>query len=66
MIQNFLMNIEFLLLFKKHTDTMTEQTKPKRQETLEFKLKNQMETFSYFPPISLSEERTWVISSDMF
>ena len=27
-----------LLLFKKHTDTLIEQTKTKPQETLEFKM----------------------------
>ena len=31
------MNNEFLLLFKKHTDTLIEQTKTKPQETLDLK-----------------------------
>ena len=31
------MNNEFLLLIKKHTDTLIEQTKTKPQETLEYK-----------------------------
>ena len=31
-----------LLLLKKHTDTMIEQTKTRPQETLEFKMNKQM------------------------
>ena len=38
------MNNELLLLIKKHTDTLTEQTKTKHQETLEFKMNKQMQT----------------------
>ena len=34
-----------LLLFKKRTDVLTEQTKTRPQETLEFKLNKQNETF---------------------
>ena len=55
------MNNEFLLLFKKHTDTLIEQTKTKPQETLEFKLNNQMQTFSFNPPINLVEEGKWLL-----
>ena len=33
------MNNELLLLIKKHTDMLIEQTKAKPQETLEFKMK---------------------------
>ena len=50
------MNNEFLLLIKKHTDTLIEQTKTRPQETLEFKVNKQMETFSLSSPISLVEE----------
>ena len=32
-----------LLLIKKHTDTLIEQTKTKPQETLEFKMNKQMQ-----------------------
>ena len=39
------MNNKLLLLFKKHTDTLIEQTKTKPQETLEFKMNKQMQTF---------------------
>ena len=39
------MNIELLLLFKKHTDILIIQTKTKPQETLEFKMNKQMQIF---------------------
>ena len=47
------MKNEFILLIKKHTDTLIEQTKTKPQETLEFKMNEQMQTFSFNPPITL-------------
>ena len=37
---------ELLLLIRKPTDTLTEQTKLKPQETLKLKEKKQTETFS--------------------
>ena len=49
------MNNELLLL-KKHIDTLNEQTKTNSQETLEFKMNKQMETFSFNQSINLSEE----------
>ena len=55
------MNIEFLLLIKKHTDTLIEQTKTKIQETLEFKMNKQMQTFSFNPSINLVEEGKWLL-----
>ena len=59
------MNIELLLLIKKHTDTLIEQTRTKPQETLEFKMDKQMQTFSFNPPINLFEqdERLLAVSS---
>ena len=39
------MNNELLLLFKKHTDTLIQQTKTRPQETLEFKINKQMQIF---------------------
>ena len=39
------MNNELLLLIKKHTDTLIEQTKTKPQETLEFKMNEQKQIF---------------------
>ena len=35
---------------------MIEQTKTRRQETLEFQLNEQMESFSFSPPLNLVEE----------
>ena len=55
------MNNELLLLIKKHTDTLIEQTKTKPQETLEFKMNKQMQTFSINPPIILVEEVKWFL-----
>ena len=56
------MNNELLLLIKKHTDTLIKQTKTKPQETLEFKMNRQMQTFSFNPPINLIEEGKWLIA----
>ena len=55
------MNNELLLLIKKHTDTLIEQTKTKPQQTLEFKKNKQMQTFSFNPPINLLEEGNWLL-----
>ena len=60
------MNNELLLLIKKHTDTLIEQTKTKPQETLEFKMNKQMQTFSFNPPINLNEEDKWLIAVSSF
>ena len=56
------MNNELLLLIKKHTDTLIQQTKTKPQETLEFKMNKQMQTFSLNPPINLLEEGKWLLA----
>ena len=50
------MNNELLLLIKKLTDTLIQQTKTQLQETLEFKMNKQMQTFSVNPSINLVEE----------
>ena len=50
-----------LLSIKKHTDTLIEQTKTRPQETPEFEMNKQMETFS-FSPINLSEEGKWLMA----
>ena len=60
------MNNELLLLIKKHTDTLIEQTKTKPQETLEFKMNKQMQTFSFNPPINLVEEGKWLLAVTSF
>ena len=49
--------VTFILLSKKHTDMLIEQTKSKPQETLEFQMNKQVQTFSFNPPINLVEER---------
>ena len=56
------MNNELLLLFKKHTDTLIEQTKTKPQETMEFKMNKQTQSFSFNSPINLVEEGKWLMA----
>ena len=56
------MNNELLLLIKKHTDTLIRQTKTKPQETLEFKMNKQTQTFSFNQPINLIEEDKWLLA----
>ena len=60
------MNNELLLLIKKHTDTLIEQTKTKPQETLEFKMNKQMQRFAFNPPINLIEEGKWLLAVTSF
>ena len=60
------MNNELLLLIKKHTDTLIEQTKTRPQETLEFKMNKQRQTFSFNPPINLVDEDKWLLSVSSF
>ena len=55
-----------LLLTKKHTDTLIEQTKTEPQETIEFKTKKQMQTFLFNPPINLIEEGKWLLALSFF
>ena len=56
------MNNELLLLIKKHTDTLIQQTKTRPQETLEIKMDKQMQTFSFNPPINLIEKDKWLLA----
>ena len=60
------MNNELLLLIKKHTDTLIEQTKTPPQETPEFKLNKQRQTFSFNHPINLIEEDKWLLAVSSF
>ena len=60
------MNDEVLLLVKKHTDTLIEETKKKPQKTIEIKLKQQMQTFSCKPPINLSDGENWLLAVTLF
>ena len=55
------MNNELLLLRKKHTDALVEQTKTRPLGTLEFKRNKQMQTFSISPPINLVAEEKWLL-----
>ena len=47
---------ELLLLIKKHTDALIEQTKIRPEETLQCKVNEQLQTFSFSTPIILIEE----------
>ena len=60
------MNDGLLLLIKKHTDTLIENTKTRPQETLEFKMNKQRQTFSFYPPINLLEEDKWLLAVSSF
>ena len=60
------MNNELLLLIKKHTDTLIEQTRTKPQETFEFKMNKQTQTFSFNPSINLVEEDKWLLAVSSF
>ena len=60
------MNNELLLLIKKHTDTLIEQTRTKPHETLEFKMDKQMQKFSFNPPINLVEEYKLLLAVSSF
>ena len=53
-------------LIKKHTDTLIKQTKTRPQETLEFKMIEQMQTFSFSPPINQVEEGTCLLRVSSF
>ena len=55
-----------LLLIKKHTDTLIEQTKTKPQETLELKTIQSKQTFAFNPPIILVEEGKWLLAVSLF
>ena len=60
------MSNELLLLIKKHTDTLIEQTKTKPQETLEYKMNKQTQTFSFNPPKNLIEEDKCLLAVSSF
>ena len=55
------MNNELLLLIRKHTKILIEQTKTRPQETLDFKMRKPMQTFSFSPPINLVEDGKWLL-----
>ena len=45
---------------------MTEQTETKPKETLEFRMNEQMQTFSFNPPIISVEEGEWLLAVSSF
>ena len=49
-------------LIKKHTDTLTEQTKTKPQETLELKMNKQMKTLSFSSPLNSIDEGEGILA----
>ena len=55
------MNNDFSLLFLKHTGTLIQKTKTKSQETFEYKMIKQRQTFSFIPPKQLVEEDKWLL-----
>ena len=60
------MNNELLLLIRKHTKTLIENTRTRPQETLEFKMNKQLQTFSFNPPINLVEQDKWLLAVSSF
>ena len=60
------MNNESLLLIEKHTDTLVQQTRTQPQQTLEFKMNNQMKTFSFDSPFILDDEGRWLLAVTFF
>ena len=60
------MSNDLLLLIKRYTDTLIEQTRTKPQETLDSKRNKQMETFSLNPPFNLVEEGKWLLGVTSF
>ena len=45
---------------------MIQQTKTKPQETLDFKMNKQRQTFLFSPPINLVEEGKWLLGVTLF
>ena len=61
-----MMNNEKILLIKRPTDTLLEQTKSKPHRTLEFKMNKQIQTFSFIPLKNLYEEDEWLKAETSF
>ena len=60
------MNNELLLLIKKHTGTLIEQTKPRPQGKLEIKMGKEMQTFSFSPRVKVNEVVKWLLAVSSF
>ena len=57
---------ELLLLIEKHTEALIEQTETRPHEILELKMKKQIVTISFDPPIYLAEEGKWLLVFSSF
>ena len=51
-----------LLSIREHTDRVIENTRSRPQETLEFKMNKQMQTFSLKPLVTLVQEGKWLLA----
>ena len=60
------MNKGKLLLNKKHKEVLIDRTKTRPQETLDFEMNKQIETFSFSPTINLFEEGKWLLGVTSF
>ena len=60
------MNNESLFLIRKHTNTLIQQTRKRPQETLEFKMNEQLATFSFNPPTILVKGGKWFLAVTYF
>ena len=60
------MNNELLLLIEKHTNMLIEQTKTRPQETLEVKMNQQTQRFSFIPSKNLGEEGKRLLAETPF
>ena len=60
------MKNDLLLLIKKHTGTLVEQTKTRHPETLELVMHKQKQTFSFNPSINVSEEEKRLLAVNTF
>ena len=56
------MNNELSQLNEKHNDTLIEQTKATPKDPFEFRINNQMQTFSINPPLNFFEEAKWLLA----
>ena len=59
------MSFELLFLYTQLTETLIEQNKSRPQETLDFKMNKQTQTF-FSPPINLVEEGKWLLGVTSF
>ena len=60
------MKNDLLLSIRKHTNALIEQTKNNPQETLDFKMNKQMQTFSFSPPMNIKADGKWLLAVSSF